>query len=139
MVHEDIIDLPRPVSNRRRHMPMINRAAQFSPFAALTGYDEAVTETARLTDRRCERDELTEALLNERMQILAGWEYKYPEITVEYFIPDERKSGGAYTSVTGAFRRLNYAEQAIELDGGTKIAFENIYFLCSEIFPGGIS
>lgn len=132
--YDNIIDLPRPVSKKHKPMAMTDRAAQFSPFAALTGYDCAVSETARLTDSRLERDEDTAAVLNERMQILSEWEYKYPEITVEYFVPDERKSGGAYVTVTGCFKRLDDGEQRLVLQDGTKIPFDDIYRIDGELF-----
>lgn len=132
--YDKIIALPRPVSKKHKPMSMIDRAAQFSPFAALTGYDAAVSETARLTDSRAERDEDTMAVLNERMQILSEWEYKYPEITVEYFVPDERKSGGAYVTVTGCFKWLDEVERKLVLQDGTKIPFDDIYRIDGEIF-----
>lgn len=131
--YDNIIELPRPVSKKHKPMAMIDRAAQFSPFAALTGYDAAVSETARLTDSRAERDEDTMAVLNERMQILSEWEYKYPEITVEYFFPDERKSGGAYVTVTGCFKWLDEVERKLVLQDGTKIPIDDIYSLTGEI------
>lgn len=132
--YDNIIDLPRPVSKRHKPMSMTDRAAQFSPFAALTGYDSEVSEAARLTDSRLERDEDTIAVLNERMQILSRWEYKYPEITVEYFVSDERKSGGAYVTVTGNFKWLDDGERKLVLQDGTKIPLENIYSLTGDIF-----
>ena len=132
--YDNIIALPRPVSKKHKPMAMIDRAAQFSPFAALTGYDAAVSETARLTDSRAERDEDTMAVLNERMQMLSEWEYKYPEITVEYFVPDERKSGGTYVTVTGCFKWLDEGERKLVLQDGTKIPFDDIYSLTGEIF-----
>lgn len=132
--YDNIINLPRPVSKRHKPMSMTDRAAQFSPFAALTGYDSEVSEAARLTDSRLERDEDAMAVLNERMQILSRWEYKYPEITVEYFVPDERKSGGAYVTVTGNFKWLDDGERKLVLQDGTKIPWENIYSLTGDIF-----
>ena len=81
--YDDIIDLPHHVSDRHPQMPLMDRAAQFSPFAALMGYDSEVSEAVHLTDSCLERDEDTISALNERMQILPEWEYKYPEITVE--------------------------------------------------------
>lgn len=132
--YDNIINLSRPISKKHKPMAMTDRAAQFSPFAALTGYDSAVSETARLTVSRSERDEDTLAVLNERMQILSEWEYKYPEITVEYFAPDERKSGGAYMTVTGCFKWIDYGECRLVFQDGTKIPLEDIYKIDGEIF-----
>jgi len=132
--YDNIIDLPRPVSKKHRPMAMTDRAAQFSPFAALTGYDAAISETARLTDSREERSEITDAVLNERMHILFEWEYKYPEITVEYFVPDERKRGGAYIAVKGCFKRIDDAERILIMQDGTKIPVDDIYRIDGEIF-----
>ena len=132
--YDNIINLSRPISKKHKPMSMTDRAAQFSPFAALTGYDSAVSETARLTVSRSERDEDTLAVLNERMQILSEWEYKYPEITVEYFAPDERKSGGAYMTVTGCFKWIDYGECRLVFQDGTKIPLDDIYKIDGEIF-----
>lgn len=99
--YDDIIDLPHHVSATRPQMSMKDRAAQFSPFAALTGYDAAIKETGRLTDQKVEMD--TEALnvLNMKFQILIDSLAEEPEVTFTYFKPDERKDGGAYIDVTG--------------------------------------
>lgn len=132
--YDEIIDLPHPVSKKHKPMSMTDRAAQFSPFAALTGYDAAVSEKARLTDSRAERDDDEMALLNERFRILSEWEYKYPEITVEYFVPDKKKSGGAYVTVTGCFKWLDDAQRELVLRDGTKIPFDDIYRIDGELF-----
>lgn len=132
--YDNIIDMPRPVSKKHKPMSLPDRAVQFAPFAALTGYDAEVSEAARLTDSRSELDEDMTAVLNERMQILSGWEYKYPEITVEYFVPDERKSGGAYVTVTGNFKWLDAGEHRLVLQDGMKIPLENICSLTGDIF-----
>lgn len=134
--YDEIIGLPRPVSKKHKPMTMTERAAQFSPFAALTGYDAAVSETARLTDSRKERDEDMISELNERMRILSEWEYKYPEITVEYFVPDERKFGGAYVTVSGNFKWLDEYERMLVMQDGRRIPIDDIFRLEGEIFDG---
>ena len=94
--YEDIINLPHHVSATRPQMSMIDRAAQFSPFAALTGYDAAIKETGRLTDEKIEMDEEALNILNMKFQILVDSLDDEPEVTFTYFKPDERKAGGAY-------------------------------------------
>ena len=93
--YDDIIDLPRPKS-RHEPMPMSDRAAQFSPFATLTGYGDAIDETARLTDVRIELSEEERAELDYKQQYLSTLDA--PTVSVTYFVPDERKSGGAYVT-----------------------------------------
>ena len=121
----DIIDLPRPVSERHARMSMGDRAAQFSPFAALTGYDAAVEETARLTQDRIELDESRKAELDRRLRQLR----ECPGMTacVTYFVPDDRKPGGAYVTVTGQFRRLDHG--MLILEDGARIRIEEIFDL----------
>ena len=132
--YDSIINLPRPVSKKHKPMAMIDRAAQFSPFAALTGYDDTVKETARLTDVELERDEDLMAVLNERTRILSEWEYQYPEITVEYFVPDDKKCGGAYEKFSGMFKRIDMSDKTIVFSDGTKIAIDRIYGIDGKIF-----
>ena len=96
--YEDIINLPHHVSATRPQMSMLDRAAQFSPFAALTGYDAAIKETGRLTDEKIEMDEEALNILNMKFQILVDSLDDEPEVTFTYFKPDERKAGGAYIS-----------------------------------------
>ena len=97
--YNDIIDLPHHISTTRPRMSMLDRAAQFSPFAALTGYDAAIKETGRLTGQRIELTEECRAVLDRKQQVLLENLAEHPEVSVTYFVPDERKSGGAY--VTG--------------------------------------
>lgn len=114
--YEDIVNLPRHVSKTHAPMPMIKRAAQFAPFAALTGYDDAIAETARLTDDRVEMDESAVEELDRRItQAAAGKQ----EIIITYFVPDEKKSGGSYQTVSGRIRKIEFGE--IELDDRTRI------------------
>lgn len=132
--YDDIIDLPHHVSEKRAPMPMVNRAAQFSPFAALTGYDAAIKETGRLTEGWIDLDESSVAALNEKLLLIRQALASGPEITVVYFRPDERKSGGAYISVTGVVKKLDSVDQSLLMEDGTLIFFENIYALNGELF-----
>ena len=100
--YDEIRGLPHHVSKTRPQMPMSDRAAQFAPFAALTGYDSAIKETGRLTDERIELDEGALTALNMRYQLLMDALDEEPEVEITYFKPDERKAGGAYVTATGA-------------------------------------
>ena len=106
-MYEDIINLPHHVSKTRPQMSMLDRAAQFSPFAALTGYDAAIKETGRLTDEKIELDEDTKAALDMKQAYLIEMIDEQPEITIIYFLPDARKVGGAYVTVTGNLKRFD--------------------------------
>ena len=134
--YDDIINLPHYVSPTRPRMSMINRAAQFSPFAALTGYDAAIKETGRLTDRRIELSEDSRAALDRKQQLLVECLADHPEVSVTYFIPDERKSGGAYVTVTGIVKKVDDCQRLLLLTDGTKIPLDEILELESELFHG---
>ena len=105
--YDDIINLPHPVSKTHPRMSMIERAAQFSPFAALTGYGAAIKETARLTDRKLELDEETQALLDLRQHFLLEHLAQRPEVTITYFEPDAHKEGGSYQTITARVKKLD--------------------------------
>ena len=132
--YNDIISLPHHVSATRPRMSMIDRAAQFSPFAALTGYDAAIKETGRLTDERIELSEESRAALDRKQQFLMEHISDHPEISVTYFVHDERKSGGAYVTVTGQVKRVDKFERQIILVNGSKIPLDEIMELESELF-----
>ena len=99
--YDDIINLPHHVSQKHRRMSLLDRAAQFAPFAALSGYEEAVIETRRLTDKRRALDESEKEKLNARLQLVKDYLEAKPIVEITYFVPDERKSGGAYITSTG--------------------------------------
>ena len=124
--YDDIIHLPHHVSKTRPQMSMMDRAAQFSPFAALTGYDAAIKETGRLTDEKIELGEETKAVLDRKQRYLSDMISVQPEITVTYFLPDERKSGGTYLSVTGKLKRIDEYERMMILTDGKKIPLDDI-------------
>lgn len=134
--YDDIIDLPHYVSSIRPRMSMIDRAAQFSPFSALTGYDAAIMETGRLTDKRIELTEEFRAVLDRKQQVLMDDLSDHPEVSVTYFVPDERKSGGAYVTVTGIVKKVDDYQRLLLLTDGTKIPLDDILDLESELFHG---
>lgn len=124
--YDDIIHLPHHVSQNHPQMPLRERAAQFAPFAALTGYEAAVGETARLTAKRRELDAQEAAELNRRLADLAARLKDRPKVTIEYFVPDERKAGGAYVTVTGVVRNISVSERLLVMEYGTAISLEDI-------------
>ena len=124
--YDDIIDLPHHVSTTHPHMPIIDRAAQFQPFRALTGYEDAVHETARSTNQRVELTEDEKALLDVRLQKLADEIRSLPPVTLTYFQPDKKKAGGAYVSVTGQLKKIDDLEGTLILAGEEKIQIEDI-------------
>lgn len=123
--YSDIINLPHHVSRNHPRMTMMARAAQFAPFAALTGYDAVIDETARLTDKQVELEEYDNERLNRKLAELM--EAADPqEITISYFKPDSRKSGGSYITLTGRVKKIDTYERVIYMDGGTKIPLGDI-------------
>lgn len=123
--YDDILDLPRPKS-AHEPMPMSDRAAQFSPFAALTGYEDAIDETARLTDARVELGESAVEELERKLTDLAARISERPEISVTYFVPDGRKSGGAYVTRTGTLKRIDELGRELVFADGARIAVGDI-------------
>lgn len=116
--YDDIIDLPHHVSRKHPRMPLLDRAAQFAPFAALTGHEAAIKETARLTEAEIELDENRKELLDLRLQYLQEHLSEHPEVTVTYFKPDEKKAGGAYVTETGMVKKVDgYAGELVFTDG----------------------
>jgi len=132
--YDDIIDLPHHVSATRQQMSMMDRAAQFSPFAALTGYDAAIKETGRLTDEKIEMDEEALNILNMKFQILMNCLDDEPEVTFTYFEPDEHKDGGAYIEVTDKVKKVDEFERLIVMQNGTKMVMDDILNIEGKIF-----
>ena len=124
--YDDIIDLPHPVSQRHPQMPLADRAAQFSPFAALTGLDAALQETARLTDQRITLDEYEQAELDKTLQALREAAPQHPSVEITYFQPDARKAGGQYVTSVGHVKRIAEYEQQLILTEGTSIPLSEI-------------
>ena len=135
-MYEDILNLPHHVSKTRPQMSMLDRAAQFSPFAALTGYDDAIKETGRLTDEKIEMDEDRKAALDMKQAYLIEMIDEQPEISITYFLPDAQKSGGAYVTVTGNLKRFDEYERLLILTDGKKIPMDDIADIESDLFRG---
>ena len=127
--YDEIVGLPHHVSKTRPQMPMSDRAAQFAPFAALTGYDSAIKETGRLTDERIELDEEALTALDRKYQLLMDTLDDAPEVTIIYFQPDERKAGGQYVSATGTVKKVDTFGRRILLQDGTRIPLDSVYDL----------
>lgn len=133
-MYEDIINLPHHVSPTRPQMPMADRAAQFSPFAALTGYDAAIQETARLTDSKIDLVDSGLEELNRRLQLLMAHLADLPEVSITYFQPDARKSGGKYREAHGVVKKLDGFEQLLIMQDGTKIPLGDVLHIEGELF-----
>ena len=134
--YDDIIHLPHHVAKVHPHMPLRDRAAQFSPFAALVGYEDVVAESARRTTAKRELDESEKAELDRRLAVIVSHLAERPEIEVEYFVPDARKDGGEYVSRTGIAARILPVKRKLVLADGTEIPVENIVGLGGELFRG---
>lgn len=132
--YDDIINLPHHESTKHPRMSALNRAAQFSPFAALTGHEAAILETARLTNARLELDEDKKEELDERMQIIRDHISLEPDVSITYFVPDSKKEGGSYLQVIGAVKKLDDIEHKILMQNGTIIPINDIYEIESSIF-----
>jgi hypothetical protein len=115
-------------------MAAIDRAAQFSPFAALTGYDAAIKETARMTDERVKLDDYMKEALNDRLQIIADRIKEHPEIVITYFQPDERKNGGSYMTAVNTVKKIDRYNRVIVMIDGTAIPINEIISIESQIF-----
>ena len=132
--YNDIINLPHYVSAKRPQMPMMDRAAQFSPFAALTGYDDAIHETARLTNDRIDLSEEEKETLDRKQQILVEKLSIHPALTITYFVPDAKKSGGVYVTINGNLKKIDEFERWMLLTNGTKIPLDDVVDIESELF-----
>lgn len=124
--YDDIINLPRHISPTHPKMPASKRAAQFSPFAALTGHEEAVKETARLTNKRIELDEYMKYALSDQLHIIAEQINDYPKITITYFQPDPKKDGGEYITTSGTAKIIDKYERTVIMDDGLVIPISEI-------------
>ena len=131
--YDDIINLPNPTPTCRPRMSALDRAAQFAPFAALTGYEAVVAEAARLTDDRLELSEDMKIILNDKMQMIVDNLDKEPFVTVRYFVPDKRKAGGAYVEVSGIVKEIDEYERCIVMTDGIKIPIEQVRAIDGEL------
>lgn len=132
--YDHIIHLPHHISTTHPRMSEHDRAAQFSPFAALTGYNDAIKETARYTDRKMELDELEKERLDEKIQLLERHLHESPEVTLTYFQPDERKEGGVYLCVTGTIKKIDHYQRSILMQDQQRIFIEDVIEIDSNFF-----
>ena len=132
--YNDIINLPHYVSKKHPQMSIEARSAQFAPFSALTGYDEAIKETARLTDKRIEIDDGLKIILNNKLQYVLEKIKLKPEIIFTYFVYDDKKIGGKYVEKIGVVKKIDMVEQYVMLIDKTKIPILEIINITGEIF-----
>ena len=132
--YEDIVDLPHHVSKKYPQPTMADRAARFSPFAAISGYEDMVKEAARVTEERIDITDATKELLNEKLNMIIEFLDEEPEVSITYFEPDMRKAGGAYITVIGTVKRIDEYEHLVIMTDGKKINIDEIYNLQSELF-----
>ena len=130
----DIINLPHPESKKHKRMSMRDRAAQFSPFAALTGHDAAIKETARLTDGFVDLDESMKATLDEKLVLILERSNEKPIVTITYFLKDEKKAGGSYEVAEGWIRKVDFYERVIEMGDRSKILLDYVIDIESDLF-----
>lgn len=128
----DIINLPHHVSKTHPPMDIMDRAAQFSPFAALTGYKEAAEETRRLTQPKIQLDETQKELLDIELHKLEAGLLQKTVVTVTYFIPDQKKDGGVYHTVSGTVRKIDHYRRILCIENKEEIPVENIIDITSE-------
>lgn len=132
--YNDIIHLPHPTSKKHPRMSLYDRAAQFSPFAALTGHDAAIEETIRLTDEKPELSEDMIATLNEQLGIIMENIGTQQTVAITYFVPDDRKSGGAYHCHTGIVSKIDKYEHAVIMTDKTVIPIRQICEIQGDMF-----
>ena len=124
--YDDILHLPRPVSTRHARMSMTDRGAQFSPFAALVGYEKVLEESARLTEEETFLDEGGKELLDRKLQFLAGHLGRMGQIRFLYYRPDERKAGGSFLWIEGIVKKIDLYRRTVVLEDGQEFAIEDI-------------
>ena len=134
MKYDDIITFDRPISTRHKPMSLEKRAAQFAPFAALTGYEALAAETARLTDAKTELAEDKKELMNEIFRQVLLLE-KHPPVRVEYFVEDRKKSGGAYHTISGRIKKVDTVEGKLTMMDGLEISLGSVRHVCSPLIP----
>ena len=124
--YDNIINLPHHVSKTRKPMSLYNRAAQFAPFAALTGYDDAIKETARLTEERIELSDELKNMLNQKIKLIIENIKLQPEVAITYYVPDNKKSGGVYKTISGNVKRIDEVEKCIIFTNKLKIKVSDL-------------
>lgn len=131
--YDDIIDMPHHQSKERQHMSLHDRAAQFAPFSALTGHEAAIKEKARLTDEKIILDESAVGRINERLLEISQHLSEKRKISITYFKPDKKKSGGAYLTDIGTLKKIDETDKIMIMDSGMKIALEDIIGIETEL------
>jgi len=134
--YADIIDMSHHVSKDRPHLSMRQRAAQFSPFAALVGYEDVIEETTRQTDSKRELDETEKAELDRKLNVIALRLTEKPIVVIEYFVPDKTKTGGEYVFQSGEVVKIQPMQKKLVLSDGTEIRIEDIADISGELFAG---
>ena len=132
--YDDIINLPHHVSQKHPQMSLYARSAQFAPFAALTGYEDAIKQTSRETSEKIDIDDELKSILDSKLQIIMEQIKNKPEISITYFIPDLKKNGGSYITVTGIVKKIDLYNQHIYLTNDTEIPINDIINISGEIF-----
>ena len=132
--YDDIINLPHHVSAKHPQMALLDRAAQFSPFAALTGHEDSIRETVRRTEEFLELEEDKKEQLDEKIHVLQENLWKKPEIIVTYFVPDEKKDGGAYVTHRGRIRKIDTYRHRLLFEDGTDVGMQYIFEIDGEMF-----
>lgn len=132
--YDDIINLPHHVSAKHPQMELLDRAAQFSPFAALTGHEDSIRETARRTEEFLELEEDKKEQLDEKIHVLQENLWKKPKIIVTYFVPDEKKDGGAYVTHRGRIRKIDTYRHRLLFEDGTDVGMQYIFEIDGEMF-----
>ncbi|HHX59437.1 MAG TPA: YolD-like family protein [Epulopiscium sp.] len=132
--YEDIINLPHHKSSKHPHMPRHSRAAQFSPFAALTGHGDAVREVARVTDKKVELDDDIKIDLNKRLHIIQEYIDKKPEVSIIYFQEDHLKEGGSYVIASGYVKKIDEYEGLVVMGDGRKVLISDMIEIDCALF-----
>jgi len=132
--YDDMLYLPHPTSERHPRMPIANRAAIFSPFAAVSGHAEAIVEAGRRTDQKVELAEDQRLQLDRELQILMEHITEQPEVSVTWFRPDQRKAGGSYVTTPGKLKKIDDIERVLVMTNGMKIPFDDIFEIEADAF-----
>lgn len=132
--YDDIIDLPHHVSSKHKRMSIWARSAQFAPFSALTGYSEAIKETARATSEKVDLDEGLKKILDNKLQIIKDKINSKPKVSFTYFEPDKKKKGGRYITVNDNVKKIDSYKQVIIISDNKKIPINDIVDITGDIF-----
>lgn len=132
--YDDIINMPHHVSKKHPQMSLYARSAQFAPFAALTGYEEAVKETARETENELDIDDELKAILDDKLQLIIEQKDNKPEVSITYFVKDKKKQGGAYITKTGIVKKIYSYNQILSLADNTEIPIKDIIDISGKLF-----